>query len=193
MHAFEDAKPQTVEQRVQYFAARVLRRIKNPSPEALMAHLHDVLFQEEGFVGARESYYSPLNSYLPQVLETRQGIPITLALVYKLVGERIGLEVEGVNAPGHFLVRVRDSRGWLLIDPYHGGAVLSPHEAFFQVQKILGHAIRPYPGLFAGASHGQWLARILTNLENTFKLQGCRNDLAAVKELQTLLASTSSD
>ena len=63
-----------------------------------------MLFEVFGLRGNAEDYYNPANSYLCDVLATRRGLPITLSLVYKLVAEGVGLEVHGVNAPGHFLV-----------------------------------------------------------------------------------------
>ena len=79
----------------------VRRRVRTESVEAKLAHLHDVLFDVVGFVGNVEDYYNPANSYLPDVLRTRRGLPITLTLVYKCVAEGVGLSVRGINAPGH--------------------------------------------------------------------------------------------
>jgi regulator of sirC expression with transglutaminase-like and TPR domain len=75
------------------------------------------LFVAEGFAGNADDYYDPANSHLDEVLDRRLGIPITLAVVLIEVGRRAGIVVEGVNAPGHFLVR---SAGRVL-DPFAGG------------------------------------------------------------------------
>ena len=64
-----------------------------------------MLFEEEGFKGNAEAYYDPRNSYLNNVLDRHLGIPITLSIIYLEVGWRLGLPLEGVNFPGHFLVR----------------------------------------------------------------------------------------
>ena len=86
--------------------------------------LNAYLFDEQGFVGNRERYEDPRNSCLNEVLERRTGIPITLSVVYMEVARRAGLHVDGVNFPGHFLVRcpraAARQRG-LIIDPFHGG------------------------------------------------------------------------
>ena len=63
------------------------------------------LFNELGFPGNREHYDDPRNSCLNEVLDRRTGIPITLALVYIEVARRAGMRAEGINFPGHFLVR----------------------------------------------------------------------------------------
>ena len=92
-----------------------------------MAHLHDVLFDVVGFVGNVDDYYNPANSYLPNVLRTRRGLPITLVLIYKCVAEQLGLTVRGINSPGHFLASVRNDSAaaastkdssWMYVDPW---------------------------------------------------------------------------
>src|SRR5262245_59506236 len=82
-------------------AATVRGRVHSTSVEARLAHLHDVLFDVVGFTGNAEDYYSPANSYLPEVIRTHRGLPITLVLIYKCVAEEIGLAVQGINSPGH--------------------------------------------------------------------------------------------
>src|ERR671914_897299 len=89
--------------------------------------LNAYLFDEEGFTGNRDRYDDPSNSFLNEVLDRRTGIPITLALVYMEVARRAGVHVEGVNFPGHFLLRCPARRGLpntddLIIDAFHAGA-----------------------------------------------------------------------
>lgn len=189
LHALDDYEPTRVEQRLNEMAERVAARARRTSAEARLAHLHHVLYEEEKFLGDRSYYYNPLNSYLPAVLESRRGIPITLALIYKAVAERVGLEVEGVNAPGHFLLRVRDSRGWLLIDPYHQGAALTESEAYDLIDRTFDRPIPRDYSLSQPATHAQWIERILLNLQANFSHRGFRTDLDAMIELQSLLST----
>jgi ABC-type dipeptide/oligopeptide/nickel transport system ATPase component len=92
--------------------------------------MHAVLFEEEGFAGNLDRYYNALNSYLPAALNTRHGVPILLSLIYKVVGQWAGLTVKGINAPGHFMVRVRCDNAWMIVDPFFGGQMLTRDEAF---------------------------------------------------------------
>ena len=103
------------------YARRVRERAPSGNRRALLAHLHQVLFEEEGFAGNQQQYYTAENSYLPEVLATRQGIPISLTLVYKAVAELAGLQVVGLNSPGHFLAAVNDGEGEIIVDPFFGG------------------------------------------------------------------------
>ena len=82
--------------------------------------LNRFFFQELGFAGNVNDYYDPRNSYLHCVLETRRGIPITLALLYVELASQIGLHARGVSFPGHFLVKLRMPQGEVVIDPFTG-------------------------------------------------------------------------
>jgi len=187
MHALDSVVADDVDLRLLALASRVSAQVKGKQVQAALAHLHHVLFEEEGLAGNQWNYYTPLNSYLPTVLESKRGIPATLALVYKVVGERVGLEVQGVNSPWHFLARVRGQRGWMIIDPYFGGAVLSQREAFARLEQVAGRPVPHEARLLAPASHRQWLARILTNLQVIFDEQNRKEDFAAMSELKELL------
>ncbi|MFM8892813.1 MAG: SirB1 family protein, partial [Planctomycetia bacterium] len=98
-------------------AADVSGRIPADADAAVrLATLNRVLFDELGFHGSRGDYYNRSNSYVNEVLDDREGIPITLSVVYMELARRIGLRMEGVGFPGHFLVRYTPPDGepcWL--------------------------------------------------------------------------------
>jgi regulator of sirC expression with transglutaminase-like and TPR domain len=102
----------------------------DPDAFARVNALNRFLFEDLRFVGNDRQYSDPRNSFLNDVLDRRTGIPITLALVYMEVARRAGVAVEGINFPGHFLVRCRGAArtGYprdLIIDAHHGGALLT--------------------------------------------------------------------
>jgi regulator of sirC expression with transglutaminase-like and TPR domain len=168
----------------------VRSRVRTKRAEAVLAHLHQVLFEDAGFAGDQRNYYDPRNSYLPEVLKRRLGIPISLTLIYKAVAERVGLRVEGVNAPGHFLARVYDQSGPILVDPFFRGQMLTPEEALERLAQISGRTIPPDKRLLRSATHVQWLARMIANLQSIFSSTNQHQDLAAMNELQKLLSQT---
>lgn len=156
-------------------AARLAGRSLNPetaSPDALVAELNRYLFEEQGFVGNREQYDDPRNSFLNQVLERRTGIPITLALVYLEIARRIGVRIVGVNFPGHFLLRCPSRHAAfaldLIIDPFHGGALLSETDCRRLLQRHLGDDAVFDPTLLAPATKPQILTRMLLNLKRIY-------------------------
>jgi regulator of sirC expression with transglutaminase-like and TPR domain len=187
LHALDDVKVDRVVQRLQVLGLRVRERSPSQRDSAILANLHSVLFEEEGFAGNLERYYNALNSYLPVVLNTRRGLPIVLALIYKAVGERAGLTIEGLNAPGHFLVRVRCDGQWMIVDPFFGGQSLTRGEAFDRLDRVAGKRLPRCDEFLAPATHPQWLARLIGNLRQLFATEGRRDDLAAMTELSQAL------
>jgi regulator of sirC expression with transglutaminase-like and TPR domain len=187
MHALDDVDPVRVEQRLRALSQRVLLRSPSRTIPAIQANLHAVLFEEEGFAGNLERYYNALNSYLPVVLNTRRGLPIILALIYKVVGESSGLQIEGINAPGHFLVRVYCQNSWMIVDPFFGGQALTDEEAFRRLDRVAGKSLPRADEYLAAATHEQWLERIIGNLRQLFTTEGRQDDLAAMTELMEAL------
>jgi len=192
MHELDRVDPATVEAQVDQLVVKIGRRIKSSHPRAVMAHAHDVLFEERGFKGNRADFFNPRNSYLPIVLRTGRGLPITLSLLYKCVVEPLGVSVHGINAPGHFMVAVDGSMsddvvfGLTIIDPFDAGRMLSREEALQACRDGLGDAPMPEDPL-AIATHRQWLVRIIQNLIEVFDRLGQRDDMAAMLEMRELV------
>ena len=181
------ADPALARPQVEALATRVRDRAAGGSRRAQLAHLHYVLFDEERLAGNQADYYAPENSFLPRVFETRRGIPISLALIYKAVAEAIGLQVEGIGAPGHFLVRVHDEDGPLLLDPFHRGRMLDEEEAFTLMETALGHAVPREDRFLRAVSHAEWLERMLRNLEVIYAQRARPRDAAAMMEMRRLV------
>jgi len=102
--------------------------------------LNRVLFHEHGLRGNAEHYADPLNSFLDQVLIRRKGIPISLSIVYLLVAERIGLQLEPVGLPGHFMVGCYEETVPFFIDPFNAGFFLAASEVFDLLKESNLHA-----------------------------------------------------
>lgn len=113
--------PQGVLAEVDGLAAQLRRRIPaDAAPLQRLRLLNRYFFEELGFAGNVNDYHDPRNSYLPDVLRTRRGIPITLALLYVDLAAQLGLDACGVSFPGHFLVKLHLPRGEVVIDPFNG-------------------------------------------------------------------------
>jgi hypothetical protein len=109
------------EERVNEWGIEFLSRIHAAASNADRVRFLGLFLSEElGFRGNSDCYYCQENSLLPHVLSTRLGIPIALSLVYMMVGARAGMKIEGINLPGHFIVR----HGDVFFDPFHGGRLL---------------------------------------------------------------------
>lgn len=131
------------------------------------------LFEGCGFKGNREHYADVRNSCLNQVLERRTGIPITMAIVYIEAARHAGLRAEGVNFPGHFLVRVRDGAtpdaadAGLLVDAFNNGAILTESDCRTLLARHDESAAFS-PELLARATRRQVFVRMLVNLKRLY-------------------------
>jgi regulator of sirC expression with transglutaminase-like and TPR domain len=146
-------------------------------PEERVMALNQFLFVELGFHGNTEAYYDPRNSYLNEVMDRRTGIPITLAVLYMALGRRIGLPLEGVSFPGHFLVRLRLRGGMLILDPFACGAPLSERELRERLQRVVPKSLSegisvaelPLEQFLEPATPRQIVARVLRNLKGIYR------------------------
>lgn len=158
-----DAAKQRIEQRV--------HESGDASVRARIESLNSYLFDEEKFVGNRERYEDPRNSCLNEVLERRTGIPITLSLLYIEVARRAGVQVDGVNFPGHFLVRCPEAgtaAAGIIIDPFHSGALLSEHDCRLLLQRHVGSEVAFDTSLLSPATRPQIIVRMLLNLKRIY-------------------------
>ncbi|MGX9720965.1 SirB1 family protein [Stenotrophomonas acidaminiphila] len=103
-----------------------------------VAAINHHLFNELGYSGNHDAYYDPRNSYLNEVVTRRLGNPISLALVQMEVSRRLGLPLEGISFPGHFLVRLPVEEGVLVMDPFNGGRPLGVDELRERARSNLG-------------------------------------------------------
>lgn len=147
--------------------ADLLRRI---------AGISDYLFKEQGFAGNRKHYDDPRNSFLNNVIDRRTGIPITLALVYIEVSRRAGLDSDGVNFPGHFLLRVHSSDPdaasrlgeQLIVDPFQGGTILSELDCRKLLRSHAGDEVPFDHRMLARATKPEIIVRMLVNLKRIY-------------------------
>ena len=145
-------------------------------PLARVRAISGYLFEDQGFAGNTNAYDDPRNSFLNQVLERRTGIPITLALVYIEVARRAGVRADGVNFPGHFLLRLPQAPeppadgldDHVIIDPFHGGTILSEADCQRLLRKHAGEDAPFDRRLLTRASKQQILLRMLLNLKRIY-------------------------
>jgi regulator of sirC expression with transglutaminase-like and TPR domain len=138
------------------------------NPRGCVEVLNRYLFGELGFTGNRENYYDPRNSYLNDVLDRKLGLPITLSLVYLEIGRRLGLPLEGVGLPGHFIVKWQDARAQILIDPFNGGEILDAARVEARVRDTFDPQAHFEPEWLKGVDARYILIRLLNNLKAIF-------------------------
>jgi len=162
---------------IERYGLRLRARLsQHGDAEKKLIALNEFLFGELGFEGNVDAFYDPRNSYLNEVIDRRIGIPISLAILYVEVGRRIGLPLEGVSFPGHFLVRLRLRDALLVLDPFASGAPQSEDQLRVRLARVVppaatgGIAVEELPleQFLEPASHRQILARVLRNLKGIY-------------------------
>ena len=193
--AYPDLDPAPYLRQLDDLAAAVRPRLyPQASPEAAVTELAGYLFGECGFRGNQEEYYDPRNSYLNDVLERRSGIPISLSVVLIETGARLGLGIEGVGFPGHFLVRVAGSRGPLLLDPFYGGRPIGERELLARYRTFVGSdAPALPPDALATTGTPAILSRMLRNLLRAYLDQKDHALALAAADLLLVLVPDSAD
>jgi regulator of sirC expression with transglutaminase-like and TPR domain len=191
LHERPEANLGEAETIVENLTETIRRRVQSRSRQAILAHMHDVLFEIYGLQGNNADYYNPANSYLPDVLRSRVGVPAALVLVYKRVAEPLGIVVHGVNAPGHFLAEIEPAANEeyhpMFVDPFFGGVILNQNEVADRIEQATGRPLGPTSPRLSRATHRQWLNRMLNNLLASFAAKGQDREVCAMQELQHLL------
>jgi len=185
---------QAVLAEVDGLAARLRRRLPDDAAPSHRLRLLNRYFRDElGFAGNVNNYYERDNSYLHQVLATRRGIPIALAVIYMELATQIGLQARGISFPGHFLVKLHLPQGEVVLDPFTCRSLS---------REALEEALQPYrqragrepegepPPLelfLQSAAPRQVLARMLRNLKEIHRSEQDWPRLLAVQQRLVLL------
>lgn len=169
---------QAVLAEVDELAHRFKRRIPaDLVPLQRLRGFNRYFFHELGFSGNVNNFYDPANSHVHEVLRTRRGIPITLAVLYTELATQVGLRAHGVSFPGHFLIKISHlsgpNNGEVVIDPFTGKSLsreelderLGPYKIS---QGLVGDFDAPLGLFLQTAQPREVLARMLRNLKDIY-------------------------
>jgi regulator of sirC expression with transglutaminase-like and TPR domain len=157
--------------------------------------LNYIIFDLHKFVRNNSDFYSPQNSYINQVFETRKGNPISLSIIYLSVAWRLGLPIYGVNLPKNFILAYKDefrqhdsideSEDILFyINPYNRGAVLGRREIDYFISQ---QQIKPHPSFYVPCSNVEIIIRLINNLIISYEKLGYMHKIARMKELLVIM------
>lgn len=182
----QDEEPTLDVQQVLDDVARLLKRVLARMPDdadelTRLAILTQVFYRDLGFAGNPNDYYAPENSYLNEVLRTRRGIPVSLAVIWLELAQALDLKAQGVSFPGHFLVKVALQGGLVVLDPLTGESLgldklserLSPFRdpADQAAAPDLDEGETPLGLYLQACPPRDVLARMLRNLKEIFRAQ----------------------
>lgn len=155
------------------------------APPVVLREVVETLHGRHRFRGNQEDYYDPRNLFLNDVLDRELGIPITLGIVLLEVGWRLGLPLEGVHFPGHFLVRYRGEVMRLLLDPFRRGEIRFEDQAQEFLDRMYGGVVRLHPRFLQTAGREDMLLRVARNLKGIHLNRG--DPVRALRAVEQIL------
>ena len=168
-------------------AKKLADRCRDVSTEqARLRQTSQFFFKDCGFTGNQNNYYDPDNSFLHKVMETRRGIPISLAVLYCELARSVGLNADGIGFPGHFLVKVKLHEGVVVLDPFTGQS-LSRDDLQERAGPLNGNLASKLDILLQPAGALPILTRMLNNLRAIYDQQNRTDLLVKVEQRLRLL------
>lgn len=157
--------------------------------------INHVFYNVYGFSGNTKNHHDPQNSYINQVLDSKKGNQISLAIIYSTIAQKLDIPVYGVNLPQHFILGYIDESkredhefGVLFyINAFNKGAIFGKHDVD-QFLRQLG--LDPMPGFYAPCSNVEIIRRIIRNLISSYENLGSTEKVKELKELQEILSSS---
>lgn len=157
--------------------------------------INHVLYNVYGFSGNTKNHNDPQNSYISQVLESKKGNQISLAIIYATIAQKLDIPVYGVNLPQHFILGYIDESkredhefGVLFyINAFNKGAIFGKHDVDQFLRQL---NLDPLPGFYAPCSNVEILRRIIRNLISAYENLGSADKVNELKQLQDILVNT---
>jgi regulator of sirC expression with transglutaminase-like and TPR domain len=150
------------------------------APLDMFMKLRSYLFSDLGFIGNREDYYNPNNSYINKVIDYRKGIPITLSVLMLVLGKRLGLTLNGIGMPMHFLVQYDDGSRMFFVDAFNSGIIITRDQCRLMLSSS---GIRLTPEMLAPVTTRDIIERMWRNLYLAYQQQGDEDETARVAEI----------
>jgi regulator of sirC expression with transglutaminase-like and TPR domain len=156
--------------------------------------INHVFYNVYGFRGNTKNHNDPQNSYISQVLESKRGNQISLAILYSTLAQKLDIPVYGVNLPQHFILGyVDESRReenefsvLFYINVFNKGAIFGKHDVDHFLRQL---KLDPLPGFYAPCSNVEIIRRILRNLIAAYESQGLSEKVAELQELQDIISN----
>ena len=169
------------------FASELKAKISSVQDETeILRRVISFFSEEKLFVGNRQDYYSEENHYINRVLDTKIGIPLTLSVIYLLVGLRINLPLKGIGLPGHFILRFSFGSSHIYFDPFNAGKILSHSDCEAIVKNLGFNFIEAY---LQPVSNRQILERMLRNIILTLEKKDGKDRIETIRQFIDTLNS----
>ena len=154
--------------------------------------INHVFYNQFGFSGNTKNHHDPQNSYLNQVLESKKGNQISLAIIYATLAQKLDIPVYGVNLPQHFILGYIDESNaekeygvLFYINAFNKGAIFGKHDVDQFLRQL---NLEPQPGFYSPCSNTEIIRRIIRNLISAYENLGAAEKVEELKQLQDILS-----
>lgn len=184
-YGFPEINTATYQRRLDDMSAdiRVLAGSRATPLETFMK-LRSYLFSDLGFIGNREDYYNPNNSFINKVIDYRKGIPITLSILLLTLGRRLGISLHGIGMPMHFLVQYDDGSRMFFVDAFNSGIIITRDQCRLMLSSS---GIRLTPEMLAPVATRDIIERMWRNLYLAYQQQGDEEEASRVAEVLSFI------
>lgn len=154
--------------------------------------INHVFYNTYGFSGNTKNHHDPQNSYISQVIESRKGNQISLAIIYSTLAQKLDIPVYGVNLPQHFILgyidesrREEADTGVLFyINAFNKGAIFGKHDVDQFLRQL---NLDPMPGFYTPCGNVEIIRRVIRNLVSAYENLGSEDKVLELKQLQDIL------
>lgn len=154
--------------------------------------INHIFYNQYGFSGNTKNHHDPQNSYLNQVLSSKKGNQISLAIIYATLAQKLDIPVYGVNLPQHFILGYIDESNadkeygvLFYINAFNKGAIFGKHDVDQFLRQL---NLEPQPGFYTPCSNTEIIRRIIRNLISAYENLGAADKVEELKELQEILS-----
>ena len=198
-HAYPDLDVQGVLDQIDQWGNRLKQRITSDTPPIQRLQLLKHFFYNElGFGPTPNDFYAPENSYLHQIIESRRGIPISLAILMMELGQQIGLNIRGVSFPNHFMMRISLQQGEIIMDPLNGDSLSKNQlqemlDPYLDAKGYRGELSLPLNIFLRASSSREILSRFMRNLKMIYSEDERWERLLGIQERLVILLPDSTE
>jgi regulator of sirC expression with transglutaminase-like and TPR domain len=169
------------QQQLDQFARMIADDVRYSLSEIQKMHkVLDLVFTDLEFSGSTTDYYSPESSYLNKVIDRREGLPISLALIVLFIARRLELPFQGVGMPVHFMLMYQSDQEEVLVDPFDHGKIVSYNQCYYFLKQ---NGVSPKSEHFRPTSCPEILARSIRNLINSYEKQEADHKAESLRNL----------
>lgn len=198
-HAYPDLDVQGVLDEIDQWGNKIKQRITPDTPPIQRLQLLKHFFYNElGFGPNQNDFYAPENSYLHQIIESRRGIPISLAILMMELGQQIGLNIRGVSFPNHFMMRISLQQGEIIMDPLNGESLSKNQlqemlDPYLDAKGYRGELSLPLNIFLRASSSREILSRFMRNLKMIYSEDERWERLLGIQERLVILLPDSAE